>query len=334
MALNLNIVKFDDLCFHHNINTKLLRINKILNLGFIGEKGLGKKTRIYALIHKLYGEEISNISKKDINVKTKLGNINIKYLRSDIHIDIDMTIYKNQRGLIKEFLEPYMATISILNKHKKIVILRNVHNFKKNILKILSILINKYNNNVIFILLGKHIQCVKICAQITIIKFPDINENVLKSMIKNKYKKITNEDINNILIKSKVFSITNDLNNIFNLLKISIIDGNYIKSETNIPDIINEILDIIHKKSFKFTIISKIKELLYKIYSYNYPINIMIVYMLRKIIKKHGNDAKKNCLLHKLIKKSGEISENMVKTSKEIMHFEHFIIYYITLIHG
>ena len=56
----------------------------------------------------------------------------------------------------------------------------------------------------------------------------------------------------------------------------------------NITEFIDELLDTIHNKKFKFTMMSKIKELLYNIYCFNYPIIDVIKYMLKNIIKKWG----------------------------------------------
>lgn len=331
--LDINCVEFKDLYFQKSINTKLERMNSLINMGFIGKNGLGKRTRIYCLLHKLYGIQLTKTNKRNISVKTKKGSIDIEYYRSDIHIDIDLTIYKNKRELFKEFLEPYMATISVLNNYKKIIILRNSHNFKEDILKILSIIIEKYNKNAVFIFIGNKIQNAKIKNQITLIKFPDIPDNDIRTIIKNKYKEITYKNIDKLIIKNKAFNTTNNLNNIFNLLELSIIDGEYIDFESNITEFIDELLDIIHNKKFKFTMMSKIKELLYNIYCFNYPIIDVIKYMLKNIIKKWGDNNKKYNFLHKITQKTSEISLNMLKTTKEIIHLEHFVVYYISLIY-
>lgn len=315
-----------ELELHIDINKKLNNINKLINIALLGSDGVGKKTRLYFLLEKIYGEDIYTITKQEIIISSKI-KINFEYYKSNHHIEIDLSKYKKQDIILKEFIEPLLCSINLCNNSKNVIIFKNFDKYNKRANEILSIFIEKYEKTTKFIILGKYIKNYKIKSLFCNIIFPDLEYKETRKLIKKYNKKITYKNIDKILEKSKFFSEKYNLNNINKLIKMSMITNKFINFCNNIEYILDEILIIINKPSFKFNEIDKIKEMLYKMYAYNYPIINIIKILQNKIINMYNKNNIE--LIMKIVKLSSDISQKIIYSNKRIMFLELFIVKYI-----
>ena len=109
------------------------------------------------------------------------------------------------------------------------------------------------------------------------------------------------------------------------------ISGTFIDFTNSIQKIVDDIFFIIHSPDYKFTDMIRIKEVLYKLFSYNFNIVNILKYSINKIIDKYSNNSKYNDLLYKIIKIGSELEHKMVKSRKKIMYLEQFYVEYICL---
>ena len=332
MYIKKLVDNFEDLDLHKDINIKLNRINELIDIAFLGDSGIGKITRVYLLLYKLYGEEIYNISNISCFIKTKKGKISFNYYKSKYYIDFDLSKYKNQKSIINIFMKEYMCSINIYNLNKNIIILINIHLLDNTILNMLALIIEKYTKTTKFILIGEKIKNYKLKSLFCIIQFKSVEYKSLRKFIKKNNKKLTKKNIEIIIDKSKFFTNKYNLNNINKLIKMTMITNKFIDFSNNIEDIVDEILDIIHSPSFTFNKIIKIKEKLYKLFCYNYPILNIIKLIQQKIINKYSNITDKQFIIYEMIKNSSDISKKIIYTNKTIMYLELYIIKYIDLI--
>lgn len=331
----MNITKkfndFNELYFHKYINHKLKNIKLNMSMGFLGHKGSGKLTRIYMILSNSLDDNVYNIKKNKIILNNNNIKFDFEYLLSQHHIDIDISNYKYKKIIFKQFLEEYIQSINIYTQSKKIVIIRNIHKLDINILKYISLLIDKYFETSIFILVGLKINYYNLLNKLFIIKLKDIPKYDMIQFIKSKYNTITDKQISIVLNKSKEFDRIHNLNNILHLLEMNYISGTFTDFTNSIQKIVDDIFFIIHSPDYKFTDMIKIKEVLYKLFSYNFNIVDILKYSINKIIDKYSNNIKYNDLLYKIIKIGSELEHKMVKSKKEIMYLEQFYVEYICL---
>ena len=325
-----------DLELFKDINIKLNRISSLINIALIGADGIGKSSRMYLLLYKLYGDNIYKAKLNKTVVKYKTVKTEIEYYMSNYHLDIDISKYKYTFCIIKQFLIPYMKSFNMITFQKKVLILRNVHMFSNDILKILINIIEKYTETTTFILIGSNIKYERLKSHFCIIHFPSLSYDDVTNFIKNTSIKINNvelttDNINNLIKKSSLFKDTYNLKNITKLIEMSTITGEYINFSNSISKIVDDILDIVEKKNIRFNKIIKIKEILYKIFSYNYPIIDIIKYIQRKIIKKYGDNTE---FIYDIVKISNDISKKIILTNKKIIYLEFFIISYLNLLNN
>lgn len=322
---------FNDLYFHKYINTKMKNIKLNMSLAILGEKGIGKLTRIYMILENNIDDDVYKVKKNIILLSKGTIKFEFEYYLSNHHVDLDLSLYKYQREIIKEFLEIYIQSINIVSNQKKIVIIRNIHKLNKDILKYISLLIDKYYETSIFILTGKKINYYNLLSKVFIIKLKFIKDEEIKSYILEKYKDITDYQINNVLKKSKIFNYNNNIDNITNLLEMNYITGKYLDFTNSIQKIVDDIFGIIHSERFKFTDMEKIKEALYKMFSYNFPISEIMNYSINIILHKFSHDTKYNDFLHKIINTASKLQHKMIISNKNVMYLEKFYVEYTCL---
>ena len=323
---------FNDLYFHKYINTKMKNIKLNMSLAILGEKGIGKLTRIYMILeNNIDDDDVYKVKKNTILLTKGTIKFEFEYYLSNHHVDLDLSLYKYQREIIKDFLEIYIQSINIASNQKKIVIIRNIHKLNKDILKYISLLIDKYHETSIFILTGKKINYYNLLSKVFIIKLKYIKDEEIKSYILEKYKDITDYQINNVLKKSKIFNYNNNIDNITNLLEMNYITGKYLDFTNSIQKIVDDIFGIIHSERFKFTDMEKIKEALYKMFSYNFPISDIMNYSVNIILNKFSHDTKYNDFLHKIIKIASKLQHKMIISNKNVMYLEKFYVEYTCL---
>jgi len=81
----------EDLSYHHDLSLLLKRLGEsgdIPHLLFYGPSGAGKKTRILALLHSIFGANVSKVKCEVRNFKSGSTTTEITVLQSNSHIDM------------------------------------------------------------------------------------------------------------------------------------------------------------------------------------------------------------------------------------------------------
>ena len=147
-----------------NNNIKLcetfIKINK-LSLLIVGEPGTGKTSIINSIINDYYGDEYNNINIMSINSLKEQG---ISYYRNEV--------------------KTFCQTMSTINNKKKFLILDDIDILNEQSQQVFRNCIDKYSNNVNFLLSCSNIQKVidSLQSRLFIIKLNNHNEVILNNI--------------------------------------------------------------------------------------------------------------------------------------------------------
>ena len=147
-----------------NNNIKLcetfIKINKV-SLLIVGEPGTGKTSLINSIINDYYGDEYNNINIMSINSLKEQG---ISYYRNEV--------------------KTFCQTMSTINNKKKFLILDDIDILNEQSQQVFRNCIDKYSNNVNFLLSCSNIQKVidSLQSRLFIIKLNNHNEVILNNI--------------------------------------------------------------------------------------------------------------------------------------------------------
>ena len=326
-----NIDNFDFFNDENSIYTKyynsLKDVNNIQHLIISGKNGIGKKSRFYALLYKLFNNNsIYNIKNKIIDY----DNIKINFNYSNYHIEIKLDNYQNNElDTIYKYLKEYSESYNIGYNIPKIIVLFNInkiHNiFQKKIKFLLDyniktsrfIFINNNNNNIIKDILSR---CIII--RIPVPKYNEIKNIIIKNANKNNI--ICNDsDINMIIQSSYEEDLDINIKNILDKFQLSFINNNFEIYKFNYVKLLNNIYLILNKKNINLSDLEKLRNITFDLFSNLIDTKDIIKYLLKKILI---NDKINNDLKLKILDLANDIIININKCHKDIIILENFYI--------
>ena len=100
--------------YHSNITKMLLGVcqkNDFPHLLFYGPSGAGKKTRVLAMLHKIYGDAISRakVETRSVKAHDKATPVDIEVTQSPFHLEVSPSDVGNKDFVIVQSLIKEMA---------------------------------------------------------------------------------------------------------------------------------------------------------------------------------------------------------------------------------
>lgn len=301
--------------------------DEIQNFLFYGNNGCGRHTLVNLLLYYIYGEEIFNIKSQKYQIHTNNNTIEYKTIKqSNYH----MIYYPQKNNFDKNVLQSIIQSfISIQNnliitKYFKIIIIDNIEKLSISAQESLKATMEKYSKYCRFIFISKNIDCIidALKSRIVPIKIDNPNnEQLLLCAINICHNEEQNYKINDLInlvnksnqnIKKLMFLLQ------LYFLKVPIVDS--------IDNTFNYIIELIYKKSFKFT--KAITDKIYDILITNIDSKQIIKEILNRLIIKENNMK----LINKFIKISIKHIKLLSNSRRDIMVLKDFINCLIVLL--
>lgn len=272
---------------HQKIQNKLgniLKDNNIMNVCFYGKNGSGKYTLARYYIEKYYNNQC-NIEENTF----KYENKEFIYYYSKNHYEIVFNTYNsNDFLLIKAFLDNIINKNTIIfSDKKKIILIKNSHLLKNNVLNLIRQYIEKYYSFNIFILISNNFLNKKYSGFFCFIRVPQAENEDLKLLCKQICK-----DRNIKIKKDEIEEITKlsnrNMKYLIHLIDYSFINDKYEKYEDPINDKLKFLYKIIKKKNISSLII--IRDLLNELIIENINLQSILIYLLNKYKKEYSSN--------------------------------------------
>lgn len=289
-----------------------ISINTFNAILFVGQPSMGKLTLARELIKIQFNLKTLDIRLKSTTIKINNNQVEINYLESLYHFEINISEYGlYSRNIICSFIHGLFENEDIILK-KKILILTKFNNVPKDAQKSLKNIIEKFGEKSCIILTaytssgidaGLYSHLIKF-----FVKYP--NKETVKQYITNK---------RNDLSKKRVDIITNSFTNLFNLNLL--IDYDNYKITNPLDIYIEEIYNILKKKNILN--LNKIRHIIYKLHLLNFN--------NKEIIKRFiYNCGKLNIFTNEdyyIIYKSAALNEHLTKKCNKTFYcLERFFI--------
>lgn len=285
----------EDESFHPYLETEYpvlnLPLEKIQNLIFYGNKGIGKYHQALSYIKRF------SPSKLKYNKKMYINNHEYYIKISDIHFEIDMsTLGCNCKILWSDIQKQILDSMLSLNLSKAIILCKNFHEINKDLLQNFK---NIMIPNCSYIFLTEHVGFFpsKILQKSDIISF----RNIKKKTLKNYDVKVKNSE-NLLAYKHPKLTINHNIRYIDEKYTNIIID--YLKNET---------------ESFSYL---KLRENIYNLLIYQCNIENCIWYILNYYILNNSIDNLENVIIEMY-----NFFRLYNYNYRPIFHIEHIILY-------
>ena len=335
------IYNFNDCFFHKNIILKLKNLissSAFQNLYIYGKQGVGKDTIVNCILTELYGHNI----KKKTQIKTiknlKNVNIDVEYLQSMYHYEINMEILQNYDysiiNLLLKFIIENQNISFNTDEWYRIIWIKNAHILSKRSQHSIRRLLENKTNTYKFIFTSNYLsnslfalksRCIHLNLPTpSYTKFKEflililekekiiINENELDKLIKH-----SNYNIHISLIELKLFNLQKKANIIDDLIISE-------KSETILDwkFYIHKITEITENKE-KFNLID-LRTNLFNLIIHCIPSSEILYETLIYYSKKLENDTH---TFKKILEIYSNYDYNIKKGNKEIIHLESLFIH-------
>lgn len=329
---------FEDLDFFEKENKMLENLSKskleeFTNTIILGKCGIGRLTRARILLANFFDKKVFNISEKSIELGKKNSEFN--YRRSMYHIEIDlkMNINFSDVDIYEFFLKEYLQTNNMLVNNIKIIIIKSFELASIQFQKHISSLIERNYLTSRFILISEK-KCTlnSLMSKLFCFKFPNIKRKCLKNYLMDycKENKLFISDLNIDDVLEPCFK--NDgyfnLDNVFSLFEMSSISGKFQKFYTSYNIFIDNIIEKIFCKKFKFSQLGSVRDSLYNLYTSTIDAEKIIIYINKYLIKKFPEEFEFN---KEIIYLSNKIIYNLNISNKDIIHLENYIVGLLTL---
>ena len=276
-----------------------------------------------------------NILQYDIKlntVATKLHDIEIEYEVNTHFFVMNPYLYGyNDKTVISVLVKEISSTYDIVNKTRKIIIIKNVDKLSREAISSLRVIIEKNYRTCIFILLSNNISRMTgpILSRCSLIRLQApssdsidkvCNHIVTFEKIKIPIKKLdiikaTKTHIHTILLLIEYYSIFKKCTKIVNYEEYWS----------------NKIIECIVKKPIDLDNIHKIRDIISNIIHNNIDIHDIFIYIIYYFI----DDMKKNNdTIHTLLDFAQEYQMNSVKGNRDFLHIEAFIIHVYVIYHN
>ena len=301
--------------------------DNIPNLLIYGPNGSGKQTILRLILKNLYGSSIINSKIETYEIKSK--KINLNYLASSYHIEIDMRLYKQWDKHILDFLKSIVYTKNIAHNIHKIIIILHAENLSKQSQNCLRRIIEKTKLTARYIFttnsLSKISDPIRSRFQCLRLRAPNNDEVslILKDICKKENLKLSKPALKKLL-NDKPSGIIN-LKYTINLLQLSFINGKFKKHTYNYVNYMKKMLRYMDCKPNDLTVsrIDKIREHLYTLKIKQIESKNVIKYILEYFINKEEiTDIQKI----NICKKVSELEHRMQKGNKDPLYIEN--VYY------
>jgi hypothetical protein len=329
---------FDDLDFLKDKsilfkNLSKYNIETISNLLLLGNTGSGRLTRIRLFLSELFKTNKLNINKKHIEFNNKDKTL-FYFYKSNYHFEIDMKLCCNihESDIYEFFLKNYIETKNIIFNIPNIFIFRYAELISSKFQNILSNIIDKYYQTAKFIFISTKKFNKSLSSRIMQISMGNIKKDEIKNfLIKDSLDKnicIKEEDIDNIIDTIYKNNQYYNLNDIFFLYELSIVNGKYEHFYVSHNIFIDDLINIIFTNNFIYNDLYKIKNKLYDLYTCNYSCKNIINYIYKYISNKYNTNL---CFLIEFTKLTAEINKSLINCNKHVIHLEKYIIGIIKL---
>jgi len=319
-----------NLYFNEDINKDLYikgHDDEIQNFLFYGNNGCGRHTLVNLLLYYIYGDEIYNIKSHQYTIKTNNNTIEYKTIKqSQYHIIYYPQKNNFDKNILQSIIQSFISvqTNMFTNKLFKVIVIDNIEKLSISAQESLKATMEKYSKYCRFIFISKSIDCIidALKSRVVPIKIDNPNNDQLLTCAIN----ICHNEQQNYSINDLMDLVNKSNQNIKKLmfllqlyfLKVPIID--------TIDNAYNYIIDLIYKKSFKYT--KQITDKLYDILITNIDSKQIIKELLDRLIKKE-NDMK---LINKFIKISIKHSKLLSNSRRDIMMLKDYINCLIVLL--
>ena len=319
-----------NLYFNEDINKDLYikgHDDEIQNFLFYGNNGCGRHTLVNLLLYYIYGDEIYNIKSHQYTIKTNNNTIEYKKIKqSQYHIIYYPQKNNFDKNILQSIIQSFISvqTNMFTNKLFKVIVIDNIEKLSISAQESLKATMEKYSKYCRFIFISKSIDCIidALKSRVVPIKIDNPNNDQLLTCAIN----ICHNEQQNYSINDLMDLVNKSNQNIKKLmfllqlyfLKVPIID--------TIDNAYNYIIDLIYKKSFKYT--KQITDKLYDILITNIDSKQIIKELLDRLIKKE-NDMK---LINKFIKISIKHSKLLSNSRRDIMMLKDYINCLIVLL--
>lgn len=319
-----------NLYFNEDINKDLYikgHDDELQNFLFYGNNGCGRHTLVNLLLYYIYGDEIYNIKSHQYTIKTNNNTIEYKTIKqSQYHIIYYPQKNNFDKNILQSIIQSFISvqTNMFTNKLFKVIVIDNIEKLSISAQESLKATMEKYSKYCRFIFISKSIDCIidALKSRVVPIKIDNPNNDQLLTCAIN----ICHNEQQNYSINDLMDLVNKSNQNIKKLmfllqlyfLKVPIID--------TIDNAYNYIIDLIYKKSFKYT--KQITDKLYDILITNIDSKQIIKELLDRLIKKE-NDMK---LINKFIKISIKHSKLLSNSRRDIMMLKDYINCLIVLL--
>jgi len=344
----------------NNIITKLGKSNKIdlPHLHLYGYEGSMKNYYVYYIINKLY-----NISLKKEEFKLEKNTLKIN--NNNIDFNIYITKYFRELNLndksnydkliITKYLKNIVETKNYIND-KHIIILKDFDKLTHNCYMTLRRLMEIYSGNVMFICVSTNLSKIpeSIKSRCLNIRCPIIEKNKFNIFIKkilNDYYTENNEYLSNMLnnmniqddtnlscitnildnkeINKLIKNCNNDIYKILLNLEL-ILNNKVIKYTDYLNDTIKKHLDFLKKEKDIYKVMNKNRDFIFTIIYFEKNNKIILEKILKIILKKYN----KLLPLLDIIKITAETDHNIIKSSRELYHYEKYFLDIYKMFHN
>ena len=313
----------NDIIIHKNIYDKLYNIIKskdILNLYIYGKEGTGKYSLGKYYINKYINNDIVNNLNNEI---CEYESKEILYRRSNFHYEIMVNKYNfTDFNLIIKLLDRITYKNLKINTFKNIILIKNIHYVRLNIIKLLKTYIEKYYNCNIFIFISSLNIPNEFKGIFTPVRIPTPN---YKEFINLGKKILELENIKYKMVQlDYIYKISNN-----SLIKFkNIIELSYINEYEKYKDVTDDKLKFLYKliKKNNPEFMGMIRDILNDLLVENYDYKKILIYILNNIVK-DINDDRKYKIINEIIKCDVNISESY----RIIHHLEYLFIKIINI---
>ena len=334
-----NIREFSDLDFLEGINKKFIGLSNIKlesfsNLFIYGKDGIGRTLRVRILLSKLFGSQgVFNFKYAKCLLGKKHDEFN--YLRSMYHIEIDlkMNINLNDKVIYEDFLREYLETQNVIINKCKVIVIKSFELATEQLQKCISSMIEKNYLTSKFILIGnKRFDNLNLRSKTLEIRFGSIKkDDIIKYLREYSVEKgyiIYDKQYEDIVETCKKNDGYYNLKNIFALFEMATISRRYCGFYNSFNCFIDNILEKIMKKNFKFKGLAVLRSDLYDLYTSTVPVVETIKYIYKYLINKY-NENKEFCF--ELTKGTNDTDLFLKMSNKDIIHLENYIVFILTL---
>lgn len=315
-----DLINLDSFVINRNLALKLLNLSRRpMNIFITGKKGVGKYT-----LSRFYIYNILNIESDLQELIYTYDNKELTYYYSKYHYEIIITKYNfNDIQMIVNFFKSICKENNSLSQVHNVIVVKNIHIIKKNNLKYLKNILEKYSNNNIFIFISHNIIPDNLKGFLSLIRVPipkyeDLNK-LCNSICKKENYGIKKDEVEHIIKLSE-----NSLSKLINIIELSFIDGSYEKYDDVDITKYKFIVKILKKKKMDTLFI--LRDLINELIIDNIDYNVILTNILNLFIIENKKNKVDDLQINKIIEYISKCDVNISNGLREIHHLEYLFV--------